>query len=182
MINSSPQNRRIYWTSRVLHGLVVLSMLAIAVALLHPFLSNARDYAVPPHVITRVEPAPAAASIADPRLAAWLGVLPKLVLLYGFYRLARMMRACERGELFSSQVPAHLQVFSLAIVVFELLHISLPAQIALAQAATGQAHGDIRLVITSEQMWLLQLALLFMFLASVIREAATIAEDNAKII
>ncbi len=180
MINSSPRYRRIYWTSRALQWLIVLSMLAIAVALLHPFVSNARDYAVSPHVITRAEPA--AAAIADPRLAAWLSVLPKLVLLYGFYRLARMMRACERGEFFSSQVPAHLQVFSLAIVVFELLHISLPAQIALAHAATGQAHGDIRLVITSEQMWLLQLALLFMFLASVIREAATIAEDNAKIV
>src|SRR5262249_10769967 len=106
----------------------------------------------------------------------------KAALLYGFYRLIEMMRACERGELFSPQVPAHLQWFSVAVVVVELLHISLPLQVACVHLLTGHAHGPITLIVRSEQLFLLQLALVFMILASMLREAARIAEDNAAII
>jgi len=180
MINLVSRYRRIVWTSRLLSWLVVGSMLAIAAAALYPLLSHPAAWTGGPHLITRMESS--AELAAYPRLAAWLGILPKLVLLYGFFRLVQMMRACERGELFSSQVPAHLQVFSASIIVVELLNISLPAQIALAHALSGRAHGVIRLVITSEQLWLLQLAVLFMLLASVIREGAVIAEDNATIV
>ena len=151
----------------------------IAVAAIYPLVGQATDWAVLGHHIPRTD---STSELADPRLAAWLSVLPKLVLLYGYYRLVRMMRACERGEYFSAQVPAHLQTFSLAIVVFELLRITMPAQIAIAHALAGRTDGEIRLIISSEQLWTLQLAILFMILAAVIREASTIAEDNAKII
>jgi hypothetical protein len=181
MINSTARSRRIYWISRILRWVIVGTMGAIAATAIYPLLGGqATEWAVLGHLITHK--VPAADPSTDPPLALWLGVLPKVVLLYGYYRLVKMMRACERGEFFSAQVPAHLQTFSLAIVVFELLRITLPAQIAIAHAMAGRTDGEIRLIISSEQLWTLQLAVLFMILAAVMREATTIAEDNAKII
>jgi len=180
MQNYAARYRRIYWVARVLRWLIVGSMLAIIVLAVFPLISPRAEWLVLPHVIAKIDQS--TISTADFRLAVWLSLLSKGVLFYGFYRLAAMMRACERGDLFSPQVPTHLLWFSTTIVVVELLHISLPLQIAAAHLMSGQAQGQIDLVIRSEQLFLLQLAVLFMILAAMLREAASIAEDNARII
>jgi hypothetical protein len=77
-------------------------------------------------------------SVIDPQLALWLELLPAAVLFYGLLRLAQMMSACERGEIFSSRVSMHLQAFSAAIVVVELLNITLPLQIAALRFVLGE--------------------------------------------
>jgi hypothetical protein len=119
---------------------------------------------------------------ADPQLALWLELLPEAVLLYGFFRLVQMMRACERGEIFSSRVPGHLQAFSLSIIAVELLGITLPLQIAGLRALLGRTHSSVALTATGEQLWSLLLAVLFLVLALILKESARLAEDNASIV
>ena len=119
---------------------------------------------------------------ADPHLGMWLELLPEAVLLYGFFRLVQMMRACERGEIFSSRAPAHLQAFSLTIIIVELLGITLPLQIAGLHALRGPVNFTFELTATGEQLWSLLLAVLFLVLAQILKESARLAEDNASIV
>ncbi len=155
-------------------------MVAVAVTAIFPLLSHTSEWTLVPGLITKLEPM--AGFSADPAIAKWLCVLPHAVLLYGLYRLLKMMRAYERGELFSPQVPAHLLYFSGAIGLVEALQITLPMQIAVAHRVVSGSHETVKLVITSEQLWLFLLAALFMVLAAVMREAATVAEDSASIV
>lgn len=180
MIISAARYRRIYWIARLLRLLTVTSIAFVAVITVFPFMSQITEWTILPGVITKIEPL--AATAADLKIARWLCVLPHAILIYGLYRLAKMMRAYERGELFTPPVPTHLLAFSTAIVVVELLQITLPLQIAIAHRVSSGMHSEARLVITSEQLWLLLLAALFMILASVMREAASIAADNASIV
>jgi hypothetical protein len=92
------------------------------------------------------------------------------------------MRACERGELFSSQVVGYLQRFSAAIIISELLQISLPMQIALLSRLLGQEHPGVVVTISSSALWTLLIASVFLVLAWMLRAAAEIAEDNASIV
>ena len=121
-------------------------------------------------------------SAGDPQLAVWLELLPAAALFYGLIRLAQMMRACERGEIFSSRVPRHLQAFSLSIIVVQLLNITLPLQIAALRAWLGRQNSVVVLAATGEQLWSLLLAILFLVLALILKEAARLAEDNASIV
>jgi Protein of unknown function (DUF2975) len=119
---------------------------------------------------------------ADPQLALWLELLPEAALFYGLIRLVQMMRACERGEIFSSRVSRHLQVFSLSIIIVELLSITLPLQIAAIHAVIGRTSSSVALTATGEQLWSLLLAALFLVLAQILKESARLAEDNASIV
>ena len=121
-------------------------------------------------------------SAADPQLSLWLELLPEAALFYGLFRLAQMMRACERGEIFSAGVSRHLQAFSLSIIVVQLLNITLPLQIAALRAWLGGQNSVVVLAATGEQLWSLLLAILFLVLALILREAARLAEDNAGIV
>ena len=118
----------------------------------------------------------------DPQLALWLELLPEAALFYGLFRLVKMMRACERGEIFSSPVSTHLQAFSLSIVIVELLNITQPLQIAALHALLGRANSEFELSATGEQLWSLLLAALFLVLAQILKESARLAEDNASIV
>jgi hypothetical protein len=118
----------------------------------------------------------------DPQLALWLELLPEAALFYGLFRLVQMMRACERGEIFSSPVSTHLQAFSLTIVIVELLNITQPLQIAALRALLGRANSEFTLSATGEQLWSLLLAALFLVLAQILKESARLAEDNASIV
>jgi hypothetical protein len=118
----------------------------------------------------------------DPQLALWLELLPEVALFYGLIRLVQMMRACERGEIFSSRVSTHLQAFSVSIIVVELLNITLPFQIAALRALLGRNVAVLVLAATGEQLWSLLLAILFLMLALILKESARLAEDNASIV
>jgi hypothetical protein len=127
----------------------------------------------------------ASASLAAtdyPQLALWLELLPEAALFYGLFRLVQMMRACERGEIFSSRVSTHLQVFSLTIIIVELLSITLPLQIAALCALLGRATSAFALTATGEQLWSLLLAAVFLVLAQILKESGRLAEDNASIV
>jgi DUF2975 family protein len=117
-----------------------------------------------------------------PQLALWLELLPEAALFYGLIRLVQMMRACERGEIFSTRVSTHLQIFSLTIIVVELLNITLPLQIAALSALLGRASSEFALTATGEQMWSILLAAVFLVLAQILKESARLAEDNASIV
>jgi hypothetical protein len=121
-------------------------------------------------------------SAADPRLSLWLELLPEAALFYGLIRLTQMMRACERGEIFSAGVSRHLQAFSLSIIVVELLNITLPLQIAALRAWLEKQDSVVVLAATGEQLWSLLLAILFLMLALILKESARLAEDNASIV
>lgn len=121
-------------------------------------------------------------SAGDPQLAVWLELLPAAALFYGLIRLAQMMRACERGQIFSSQVPRHLQAFSVSIIVVQVLNVTLPLQIATLRAWLGRQVSVVVLAATGEQLWSLLLAILFLVLALILKEAARLAEDNASIV
>jgi hypothetical protein len=131
-------------------------------------------------VVATVRPSPA--STIDPQLALWLELLPAAVLFYGLLRLVQMMRACERGEIFSLRVATHLQAFSAAIVVAELLSITLPLQVAALRSVLGRMNAAVDLTISGDQLWSLLLAALFLVLAQILKEAVRVAEDNASIV
>jgi hypothetical protein len=121
-------------------------------------------------------------SETDPQLALWLELLPEAALFYGLIRLVQMMRACERGEIFSTRVSTHLQAFSMAIVIAQLLDITLSLQIVALRALLGRANTGVGLTATGDQLWSLLLAALFLVLAQILKEAARVAEDNASIV
>jgi hypothetical protein len=179
MVIPTERLRRIHYAALTLKWLIIGAMAAIALAAIFALMGGG-GWAGPHGAITRLQPG--ALPDADSPWTPWLGLLPKAVLLYGLYVLVRMLRSCERGDLFSPRLATDLQHFSIAIVIAELLYIAIPLQIALIRMAAGQMHGRIVLVVTSEQMWSLLLAALFMVLASLLREAALIAQENASII
>lgn len=172
--------QRIRRIAGILRRIALLSMAAVAAVGAYPFLSERTEWMAFRHVITRIEPSPAFS--ADPGLALWLQLLPKAALIYGLLRLARMMAACERGEIFSPQVPVHLQAFAGAIVVEKLLEISLPLQIGALHWLAGREHPVLMFIVRADQLWLLVLALLFLVLAFIAREAVRVAEDSESII
>lgn len=180
MISSSRRLRRIRWAACALRWVVVVSMVAITGHAIFPLLGHVAGWTGSHGAISHVNPLTEVG--ADSQWAPWLSLLPKAALLYGLFVLARMLRAFEQGELFSPRLATYLQHFSIAIVAAQLLYISIPLQIALIHRAAGPLHGKIVLVVSSEQLWSLLLAALFMILASLMREAATIAQENASII
>jgi hypothetical protein len=121
-------------------------------------------------------------SANHPKLAVWLELLPEAVLFYGFIRLVQMMLACERAEIFSLRVSTHLRAFSLAIVVVQLLHMTLSLQMLAVTALVGGPDTDFTLGASGEQLWSLLLAALFLMLAQILKEAARLAEDSASIV
>ena len=94
-----------------------------------------------------------------------------------------MMRIFEQGAFFSSRVPFHLQALSASILICELLQITLPLQITLVRMALNRGfNGHAEVAIEAEQLLSLLLAMLFLILSWILREAAHIAEDNASIV
>ena len=180
MINTDRRYRRIRWVAQILRWIAIATMCVVAVTAAYPFVSHVRVWTVLPWLIADLQHV--VDLNADALLTQWLHLVPSAVLLYGFYRLVKMMQEWERGAPFSPQVPAHLQSFSLAIVVAKLLYISVPLQVAALHLMSGRRHPPIRLIVTSEQLSSLLLAVLFLIVASVLREAAIIAEDNASIV
>ena len=172
--------QRIRRIAGMLRWIAFMSMAAVAAVGAYPFVRQRADWTPFKHLITRIEPS--AEFAADPGLVLWLQLLPKAALIYGLFRLARMMAACERGEIFSPQVPVHLQAFAGAIVAEKLLEISLPLQIAALHWFAGGEHHDLTFIVRADQLWLLVLALLFMVLAFIAREAVRVAEDSESII
>ncbi len=115
-------------------------------------------------------------------VAPYLDLLSECALLWGLWQLVRLMRTCERGELFSSKVASYLQRFSAAIILAQLLEISLPIQIALLSRLLGQEHTEVVVTLASSELWTLLIASVFLVLAWMLRAAAEIAEDNASIV
>jgi hypothetical protein len=122
------------------------------------------------------------AGAARSALAPYLDLLSDCVLLWGLWQLARLMRTCEQGELFSSKVASYLQRFSTAIIVAELLQISLPLQIALLSRLLGREATELVVTLSGSELLTLLIASVFLVLAWMLRAAAEIAEDNASIV
>ena len=180
MIKSSQLLRRIRAVARIVRWLALLIMIAIvlvaAIELLKPWLAGT------PFAVELGLEFPGVRQ-GDLRLAGWLTLLPATVLLYGLVRLMRMMRACEQAAFFTSLVPAHLQAFSASILICELLQISLPLQVALVRWAMHQGFiAHFGTAIELDQVLSLLLAMVFLILSWILREAARLAEDNASIV
>ena len=175
----SPRIRRLALTVR---WSAIAAMAAVVVLGTYSLVHQTFNWKVGPllGMVVTVHPSPESA--IDPRLALWPELLPAAVLFYGLLRLAQMMRACERGEIFSSRVSMHLQAFSAAIVVVELLNITLPLQIAALRFVLRRTNSDVDLTMSGGQFWSLLLAALFLVLAQILKEAARLAEDNASIV
>jgi predicted tellurium resistance membrane protein TerC len=178
-MNRSSSLAKIRWVARLLRWIALAGMGLLAVIVLHTLANGASEHWFGGSVLVRLEYSGAAA--ADPALARWLDLLQDAALFYALYRLAQMMRLCERGEFLAPRIAGHLQGFSAAIVAYELLDLTLPLQIAAVHALSGR-QGKIDLMITGGQIGLLVLALLFLALAWVLQEAARVAEDNASIV
>ncbi len=164
-----------------LGGIVAIAVTSAYVAVTHSLEFESRTAWRGVSVLTQgAQDLPA--SVARSPLAPYLDLLSDCVLLWGLWQLVRLMRACERGELFSSKVAGYLQRFSGAIIGAELLEISLPMQIALLSRLLGQEHTEAVVTISSSELWTLLIASVFLVLAWMLRAAAEIAEDNASIV
>jgi hypothetical protein len=178
-MNKQRTYRRIRSVGRALRWITFAGVVGIVTITALHWLSDATERSFAPGVHMRFQPS--TGSSLDPPLARWLDLLPTAMLLYGLYRLTRILRAFEQGEFLSAEVATHLQWFSAAIAAFELLDITLPLQIAAIHAFTGR-YGEIQLEITGGQVGLLVLAALFTVLAWVLHEAARVAEDHSRIV
>jgi len=172
MIIAADIHRRLTLVARIVRWLAVLAMIAIVALVATVFLPPSIERALLPDVADQ-----------DLQLATRLSLLPAAVLFYGLARLAQMMSAFEQAAFFSSQVPAHLQGFSASVLICELLQMTLPLQIAAIHLVRDRNFsGEVSMEFKAEQLLSVLLALLFLILSWVLREATRVAEDSASIV
>lgn len=181
-INQSANSARIRHLAAAVRWAAIATMAAVVFVSAYSVLNRTFDWKIRNAFGITIDASPSPGSTSDPQLALWLNLAQEIMLLYGLSRLARMMRACERGEIFSRRVSAHLRAFSAAIVFVELLSITVPLQIAAVHAALGRPQSELAFAIAGEQFWSLLVATLFLVLAQILQEGARLAEENASIV
>jgi hypothetical protein len=172
--------RRLAMTVR---WVAVLTMATMAITSVYSLVRGTSTWTLgsSPGVLIKALPSVESAA-ADSRIALWLEVVPQIILLYGFARLVQMMRACERGEMFTLSAADHLRGFSGSIVIAQILSITLPLQIAAIHALSARGHMTLSLEASGEQLWTLLIAVVFLVLAQILQQGARLAEDNASIV
>ena len=111
-------------------------------------------------------------------LGAALGLPALLILLYGLWRLDRLLRNFRRLALFSDDSVGHLRAFAAAVPLSTLAAVLEQPARALALRAAGADVGAPAFCFSSEQMMLVLVCALFYLVAGLMREGRRLADEN----
>jgi hypothetical protein len=103
-----------------------------------------------------------------PEIEAILGGVMLALTAYGLYRLARLMRLYERGDLFDATAAGHLRSFALCLFARQLINSALSLLAGDAIAGPG--------------LWPMFLSLVLLLLAGVIADAHAVKRENDRYI
>jgi hypothetical protein len=102
---------------------------------------------------------------------------------YALWRLTRMMRCAERGEIFSSAAAAHLRAFALWVFVAAVASILLPVVLNISLGLLqGFPAERLRVDFDGSDLFILLVSGLLFFVARLIEAAQAIADDNRRIV
>jgi len=118
------------------------------------------------------------------RLAAALVVaLPVGVMLYGLFAVRALFREFSRGHVFGAQAARHLQVFAVTVLVQAPLGPLTSAALSVALSAVDTAGPRMHAVTFSiHDYYALIVGGALFAIASVMREAARLADENASFV
>jgi len=113
----------------------------------------------------------------------WSGLacaLPALLTLaFALWRLDLMLAACARGQMFARRTVGHMKAFAAGVLATLVLTIVEPALRALVwKVGFGDSGRRVGMGVSSEELTLVLVCVLFFLLASMMHEARRIAEDN----
>lgn len=106
-----------------------------------------------------------------------------LTLLYGLFRLTRLMRLFEAGRFFDGDAVLHLRAFAFTVFLSVVLDVLLPPLALLGLRLTGFGGVQaVELSLNGFDLWNLLIAGLFFVITWIMAEARRLAEDNARIV
>ncbi|MYM90417.1 DUF2975 domain-containing protein [Rugamonas sp. FT82W] len=112
-------------------------------------------------------------------LGAALALPTTLVLVYGLWRLDRLLLNFHRRELFSAQSIGHLRAFAGATLLSTALSIAEPPVRTLALRLAGDGGGQHFAVgVNSEQLMLILVCGMFYLITRLMQEGRRLREEN----
>lgn len=117
---------------------------------------------------------------AAQRLTGAALALPSLLtLVYGLWRLERMLARFDRGAMFGIATIAHLRAFAGAVLASTALAIVEPALRALAfRHLFGDLKAKVSMGVSSEVLLLVLVCSLFYLITNMLHEGRRLAEEN----
>ncbi|MFZ6766723.1 DUF2975 domain-containing protein [Undibacterium sp. Di26W] len=108
-----------------------------------------------------------------------LGLPALLCMLYGLWKLDRLLAGIQQKNLFSLQNIARLRTFSGAIALSTLLSIAeVPARTGVMRLLSGQQDGGFSVSVSSEELILLLVCIAFYLVTGMMHEGRRLAEEN----
>lgn len=110
-----------------------------------------------------------------------IGLPGDLIMAYGFWRLAALMRRVEMMDLFGATSVGHLRAFAGAVLVAGLLAI---LEVSLRTTFLNPSAGEItlQLGISAQQAWSLFMPGVFYVVAFCLQEAQRLKDENDQIL
>lgn len=119
-----------------------------------------------------------------PSVQRWLGAALAsanlALLIYGGFRLQRMLQEIEAGALFAVSTIGHLRAFAGAILLSVLAAIvQLPLRELLFRVIWGNGAYSLKLSVNSQELQLILICGVFYLIAAIMQEGQRLADDNA---
>jgi len=111
-------------------------------------------------------------------LGAALALPTTLVLVYGLWRLDRLLLNFHRRELFTAQSIGHLRAFAGATLLSTALSIAEPPMRTLALRLTGDGGWHFSVGVNSEQLMLILVCGTFYLITRLMHEGRRLREEN----
>lgn len=104
-------------------------------------------------------------------------------LAVALWRLMRMLKGIERGDIFTASTVHELRSFALFVLISALASIVVQPAIALAaELATGADRVRLNLTFDLNDFFILLVSVLLFFVARLFSEAQRIADENEQIV
>ncbi len=108
-----------------------------------------------------------------------LGLVALLVLLLGLWHLDRMLRSAQGPSIFSLDNIAHLRIFAGAAALSTLLSIAeVPMRGLLFKYLLGEAGVTVKMAVSSSDLFLVLLCVVFYLVADMMHAARRLAQEN----
>ncbi len=119
-----------------------------------------------------------------PSVQRWLGgalaSVNLALLIYGGFRLHRMLQEIEAGALFATATIGHLRAFAGAILLSVIATlVQLPLRELLFRLIWGDGAYRLKLSVNSQELQLILICGVFYLIATIMQEGQRLADDNA---
>lgn len=111
-------------------------------------------------------------------LGAALALPTTLVLVYGLWRLDRLLLNFHRSDLFSAQSIGHLRAFAGATLLSTMLSIAEAPVRTLALRLAGEGGRHFAVGVNSEQLMLILVCGMFYLITRLMQEGRRLREEN----